>query len=72
MFYGMYYKADQYVGGQLWLVLELCNGGSVTDLVKSILKCGQRLDEATSSPTFYMEPYWVSSICTIIESSIVT
>lgn len=22
-FYGMFYKADQYVGGQLWLVLEV-------------------------------------------------
>ncbi|XP_068101648.1 myosin-IIIb isoform X3 [Hyperolius riggenbachi] len=52
-FYGMYYKADQYVGGQLWLVLELCNGGSVTDLVKSILKCGQRLDEAIISYILY-------------------
>ncbi|XP_026708119.1 myosin-IIIb isoform X11 [Athene cunicularia] len=48
-FYGMFYKADQYVGGQLWLVLELCNGGSVTDLVKGLLKCGQRLDEAIIS-----------------------
>ncbi|KAG8559678.1 hypothetical protein GDO81_017412 [Engystomops pustulosus] len=53
MFYGMYYKADQYVGGQLWLVLELCNGGSVTDLVKSILKCGRRLDEAIISYILY-------------------
>ncbi|XP_068804740.1 myosin-IIIb [Struthio camelus] len=48
-FYGMFYKADQYVGGQLWLVLELCNGGSVTELVKGLLKCGQRLDEAIIS-----------------------
>ncbi|XP_044525738.1 myosin-IIIb-like [Gracilinanus agilis] len=48
-FYGMFYKADQHVGGQLWLVLELCNGGSVTDLVKGLLKCGQRLDEALIS-----------------------
>ncbi|XP_073490036.1 myosin-IIIb isoform X1 [Aquarana catesbeiana] len=53
MFYGMYYKADQYVGGQLWLVLELCNGGSVTDLVKSIRNCGQRLDEAIISYILY-------------------
>uniref|UniRef100_A0A8C5RAM1 non-specific serine/threonine protein kinase n=1 Tax=Leptobrachium leishanense TaxID=445787 RepID=A0A8C5RAM1_9ANUR len=53
MFYGMYYKADEYVGGQLWLVLELCNGGSVTDLVKSILNCGQRLDEAIISYILY-------------------
>ncbi|KAM8934081.1 myosin-IIIb [Pelodytes ibericus] len=53
MFYGMFYKADQYVGGQLWLVLELCNGGSVTDLGKSILKCGQHLDEAIISYILY-------------------
>ncbi|XP_063161984.1 myosin-IIIb [Candoia aspera] len=48
-FYGMFYKADQYVGGQLWLVLELCNGGSVTELVKGLLKSGQKLDEAIIS-----------------------
>ncbi|CAH2305733.1 myosin-IIIb isoform X1 [Pelobates cultripes] len=53
MFYGMFYKADQYVGGQLWLVLELCNGGSVTDLVKSILNCGRHLDEAIISYILY-------------------
>ncbi|XP_034642402.1 myosin-IIIb [Trachemys scripta elegans] len=52
-FYGMFYKADQYVGGQLWLVLELCNGGSVTDLVKGLLKCDQRLDEAIISYILY-------------------
>ncbi|XP_021255047.1 myosin-IIIb isoform X2 [Numida meleagris] len=52
-FYGMFYKADQYVGGQLWLVLELCNGGSVTELVKGLLKCGQRLDEAMISYILY-------------------
>ncbi|XP_051846628.1 myosin-IIIb [Antechinus flavipes] len=52
-FYGMFYKADQHVGGQLWLVLELCNGGSVTDLVKGLLKCGQRLDEAIISYILY-------------------
>ncbi|XP_068051943.1 myosin-IIIb isoform X10 [Anomalospiza imberbis] len=52
-FYGMFYKADQYVGGQLWLVLELCNGGSVTELVKGLLKCGRRLDEAIISYILY-------------------
>ncbi|NWH63691.1 MYO3B protein, partial [Geococcyx californianus] len=52
-FYGMFYKADQYVGGQLWLVLELCNGGSVTELVKGLLRCGQRLDEAVISYILY-------------------
>uniref|UniRef100_A0A8C6ABK6 non-specific serine/threonine protein kinase n=1 Tax=Marmota marmota marmota TaxID=9994 RepID=A0A8C6ABK6_MARMA len=52
-FYGMYYKADHCVGGQLWLVLELCNGGSVTELVKGLLRCGQRLDEAMISYILY-------------------
>ncbi|XP_078537714.1 myosin-IIIb [Lissotriton helveticus] len=52
-FYGMFYKADQFAGGQLWLVLELCNGGSVTDLVKSMLKSAQRLDEAIISYILY-------------------
>ncbi|CAF3490687.1 unnamed protein product [Adineta steineri] len=31
---------------QLWLVMELCTGGSVTDLAKAMLKANQRLDEA--------------------------
>uniref|UniRef100_A0A8C8RW23 Myosin IIIA n=1 Tax=Pelusios castaneus TaxID=367368 RepID=A0A8C8RW23_9SAUR len=44
-FYGMYYKKDEKNGEQLWLVLELCNGGSVTDLVKGLLKRGERMDE---------------------------
>ncbi|XP_019387386.1 PREDICTED: myosin-IIIa isoform X2 [Crocodylus porosus] len=44
-FYGMYYKKDVKNGDQLWLVLELCNGGSVTDLVKGFLKRGERMDE---------------------------
>ncbi|KAM9663644.1 myosin-IIIb [Trichechus inunguis] len=52
-FYGMFYKADHCVGGQLWLVLELCNGGSVTELVKGLLKCGQQLDEAVISYILY-------------------
>ncbi|XP_045154979.1 myosin-IIIb isoform X2 [Echinops telfairi] len=52
-FYGMFYKADRCVGGQLWLVLELCNGGSVTELVKSLLSCGQRLDEVMISYILY-------------------
>ncbi|XP_049628835.1 myosin-IIIb [Suncus etruscus] len=52
-FYGMFYKADQCVGGQLWLVLELCNGGSVTELVKGLLQCGRRLDEAIISYILY-------------------
>uniref|UniRef100_A0A669CEF1 non-specific serine/threonine protein kinase n=1 Tax=Oreochromis niloticus TaxID=8128 RepID=A0A669CEF1_ORENI len=44
-FYGMFYKSDKLTGGQLWLVLELCNGGSVTELIKSLLMRGQRLQE---------------------------
>ncbi|OXB84654.1 UNVERIFIED_CONTAM: hypothetical protein H355_001131 [Colinus virginianus] len=44
-FYGMYYKKDVKNGDQLWLVLELCNGGSVTDLVKGFLKRGERMSE---------------------------
>ncbi|XP_072817220.1 myosin-IIIb isoform X4 [Vicugna pacos] len=52
-FYGMFYKTDHCVGGQLWLVLELCNGGSVTELVKGLLRCGQRLDEAVISYILY-------------------
>ena len=31
---------------QLWLVMELCTSGSVTDLAKAILKANQRLDES--------------------------
>ncbi|XP_039609847.1 myosin-IIIa isoform X1 [Polypterus senegalus] len=45
-FFGMFYKRDVKNGDQLWLVLELCNGGSVTDLAKGLLKRGDRMDEA--------------------------
>ncbi|EPY77369.1 hypothetical protein CB1_001265010 [Camelus ferus] len=44
-FYGMYFKKDKVNGDKLWLVLELCNGGSVTDLVKGFLKKGKRMSE---------------------------
>ncbi|XP_075409531.1 myosin-IIIa [Tenrec ecaudatus] len=44
-FYGMYFKRDKVNGDKLWLVLELCNGGSVTDLVKGFLKRGERMSE---------------------------
>nr|XP_014350789.1 PREDICTED: myosin-IIIa [Latimeria chalumnae] len=44
-FFGMYYKKDAKTGDQLWLVLELCTGGSVTDLVKGLLKRGERVNE---------------------------
>lgn len=30
---------------QLWLVIELCSNGSVTDLAKSLIKIGLKLDE---------------------------
>ncbi|KAM8802107.1 myosin-IIIa [Rhynchonycteris naso] len=44
-FYGMYFRKDKINGDKLWLVLELCNGGSVTDLVKGFLKKGKRMNE---------------------------
>nr|XP_045255645.1 myosin-IIIa isoform X2 [Macaca fascicularis] len=44
-FYGIYFKKDKVNGDKLWLVLELCNGGSVTDLVKGFLKRGERMSE---------------------------
>ncbi|KAI5621137.1 myosin-IIIb isoform X2, partial [Silurus asotus] len=48
-FLGMFYKADEFAGGQLWLVLELCNGGSVTELIKGLLMRGKRLEEPAIS-----------------------
>ncbi|XP_035386773.1 myosin-IIIa [Electrophorus electricus] len=44
-FYGMFYKKDVKHGDQLWLVLELCSGGSVTDLAKGTLRRGDRMEE---------------------------
>uniref|UniRef100_A0A4W6FQY8 non-specific serine/threonine protein kinase n=1 Tax=Lates calcarifer TaxID=8187 RepID=A0A4W6FQY8_LATCA len=52
-FYGMFYKSDNLSGGQLWLVLELCNGGSVTELIKGLLMRGQRLQEPVISYILY-------------------
>uniref|UniRef100_A0A3Q3VNZ2 non-specific serine/threonine protein kinase n=1 Tax=Mola mola TaxID=94237 RepID=A0A3Q3VNZ2_MOLML len=52
-FYGMFYKSDNLSGGQLWLVLELCNGGSVTELIKGLLIRGQRLQEPVISYILY-------------------
>uniref|UniRef100_A0A8D3CEG2 non-specific serine/threonine protein kinase n=1 Tax=Scophthalmus maximus TaxID=52904 RepID=A0A8D3CEG2_SCOMX len=52
-FYGMFYKSDDLSGGQLWLVLELCNGGSVTELIKGLLMRGQRLQEPVISYILY-------------------
>jgi myosin-3 len=43
-FYGIYLKSNR-EEDQLWLVMELCSNGSVTDLVKSLIKCGQKMDE---------------------------
>jgi myosin-3 len=48
-FYGIYFKSTGDAVGeeeQLWLVLELCSNGSVTDLAKSLIKLGRRLNEA--------------------------
>ncbi|XP_078260043.1 myosin-IIIb isoform X1 [Rhinoraja longicauda] len=52
-FYGMFYKTDLKTGGYLWLVLELCNGGSVTELVTNQLKHDQCMDEALISFILY-------------------
>uniref|UniRef100_A0A8C4P088 non-specific serine/threonine protein kinase n=1 Tax=Dicentrarchus labrax TaxID=13489 RepID=A0A8C4P088_DICLA len=52
-FYGMFYKSDKLSGGQLWLVLELCNGGSVTELIKGLLIRGQRLQEPVIAYILY-------------------
>ncbi|XP_028446780.1 myosin-IIIb isoform X3 [Perca flavescens] len=52
-FYGMFYKSDKVSGGQLWLVLELCNGGSVTELIKGLLMRGQCLQEPVISYILY-------------------
>ncbi|XP_045910344.1 myosin-IIIb isoform X2 [Micropterus dolomieu] len=52
-FFGMFYKSDNLSGGQLWLVLELCNGGSVTELIKGLLIRGQRLQEPVIAYILY-------------------
>ncbi|XP_076026052.1 myosin-IIIb [Genypterus blacodes] len=52
-YYGMFYKTDNLSGGQLWLVLELCNGGSVTELIKGLLMRGQRLQEPVIAYILY-------------------
>ncbi|XP_041923763.1 LOW QUALITY PROTEIN: myosin-IIIb [Alosa sapidissima] len=44
-FFGMFYKTDNLSGGQLWLVLELCNGGSVTELAKGLLMRSKHMEE---------------------------
>ncbi|GAB6020183.1 myosin 3 [Chamberlinius hualienensis] len=45
-FYGMYLKRSQSgEDDQLWFVMEMCAGGSVTDLVSRLEKLGKRLTE---------------------------
>lgn len=43
-FFGTFLKKGE-SEDQLWLVMELCKNGSVTDLVKSLKKKGKNLDE---------------------------
>jgi myosin-3 len=38
-FYGMFYKADRCVGGQLWLVLEVRGSGGVAVDWKRVCRC---------------------------------
>ena len=45
-FYGIFLKKNIDKGeDQLWLVLELCSNGSVTDLSNKVIKRGMKLDE---------------------------
>ncbi|XP_059161590.1 myosin-IIIa-like, partial [Physella acuta] len=49
-FYGIYLKRkNMHLGDsgedQIWIVMELCGGGSVTDLAKHMIKKSSRLDE---------------------------
>lgn len=44
-FYGIYMKRNHHDEDQVWLVLELCSNGSVTDLVKSLIRRGIKLEE---------------------------
>lgn len=43
-FYGTYFKQTE-EENQIWFVMELCSNGSVTDLVKSLIRLGLKLDE---------------------------
>lgn len=48
-FYGIFLKKideSEEEADQIWLVLELCSNGSVTDLVKLLIKKGLKLDES--------------------------
>ena len=53
-FYGIYLnkqiQQDEY---QVWFVLELCSNGSVTDLVKSLIKVGLKLEETLIAYILY-------------------
>nr|XP_006825854.1 PREDICTED: myosin-IIIa-like [Saccoglossus kowalevskii] len=45
-FYGAYYKkTPSGQTDQIWLVMEFCHGGAVTDLIKGMLKRDERMDE---------------------------
>ncbi|KAH0552740.1 hypothetical protein KQX54_014623 [Cotesia glomerata] len=47
LFYGLYFKKSDSSDNQdqLWFVIELCTGGSVTDLVQGLKKRGSRLTD---------------------------
>ncbi|XP_032241097.1 myosin-IIIb isoform X3 [Nematostella vectensis] len=44
-FHGAFIQRDPNRQDQLWLVMELCRGGSVTNLVKNLIKKGKSLEE---------------------------
>ncbi|KAL8563942.1 hypothetical protein ACOMHN_059372 [Nucella lapillus] len=44
-FHGIFLKRNSSLDDQIWLVMELCGGGSVTSLSKSLLKKEEHLDE---------------------------
>ncbi|KAK2189496.1 hypothetical protein NP493_105g03007 [Ridgeia piscesae] len=44
-FYGLFLRQDPNQD-QLWITMELCSGGSVTELVKARLQRGHRMDES--------------------------
>ncbi|KAK3752377.1 hypothetical protein QZH41_000384 [Actinostola sp. cb2023] len=44
-FFGAYIKRDTKRQDQLWLVMELCRGGSVTNLARNLISKGKLLEE---------------------------
>ncbi|ESO82465.1 hypothetical protein LOTGIDRAFT_134504 [Lottia gigantea] len=44
-FFGLYLKTLDLGEDQLWMVMELCGGGSVTDLSRALRKEGSKLEE---------------------------